>query len=205
MPLPPQDMREHPLDAFSAVLTEAVRRAYADLHRDRGNESFYAAGLAYADEPSALMVAANSHEALDRVVARYVANGADAEVVADTIRWSRVTEWEYHRYAEPTLNEANHLLEDVYVAHKSWVWGFPPDERPGATLRELDARVLMVLRDVVRDLDGDAVFAGNQPRDSVVVNLWSTVGNERDTLERASWFNTAAQLVPMRRTLRPPE
>jgi hypothetical protein len=198
-------MREQPLDGFVAALAQGVRRAYADLHRDRGAETFYAAGLAYADEPSSLVIAANSQQGLDRVVARYVANGADPEAVANAIRWSRVTEWEYHRYAEPMLADANHLLDDFYAAHKSWVWGFAPDERPGATLRELDARVLGVLRDVVRDLDGEGVFAGDQPRDDVIVNLWSSVGNERDTLERAAWFNTSAQLVPMRRQLRPPE
>jgi len=198
-------MRNHPLDTFAATLTDAVRRSYVTLHRDRPDERFYAAGLAYADEPSSLVLAANSEEALERVVARYVANGADRDAVTQTIRWNRVTEWEYHRYAEPMLEDANHLLDDFYAAHKAWVWGFPADQRPGATLRELDQRVLGVLRDVVRVLDGDGVFEGNQPRDRVIVNLWSSVGNDRDTLERAAWFNTAAQLVPMRRILGPPE
>ena len=197
-------MRQAPLDDFCDVLRDAVRQCYADLARDRGDERFYAAGLAYADEPSSILIAANSEEALERVVTRYRANGAEVEAVRAAIRWSRVSEWEYHRYAEPLLVEANRLLDEIYASHKSWVWGFPPDQRPGASLRELDARVLAALRDVVRQLDLEGVFAVGGERDHVVVNLWSSVGNDRATLERAGWFNEPEQLVPMRRILGPP-
>ncbi len=195
-------MRTAPLDGFAEALDVALRRYLTDLAREHSGERFYAAGLAVIDDPASVVPVANSEEALERTVARFVALGARPDAVRDAVRWTSVGDWEYHRGDQTLFERVNRELTEIETVQRAWIWSFPPFERPGRTMGEVWARVLDTMRGVMVDLDAEGLFAFGGDRDHVVVNLWpTTAGHDAVLLERAAWFNEPARVRFVQRAL----
>jgi hypothetical protein len=202
MPPEPRDMRAAPLDDLVDALESALRRTLVDLGRERAHERFYAAGLAVSEDPVFVAPTANSEEALERTVARFVALGARPDAVRDAVRWTSVSDWEYHGYEQALFDPVNRILTEIDTIHRAWIWSFPPIDRPGRTTRDVWARVLDTMRGVMVDLDAEDLFALGGDRHGVIVNLWpATAGHDAQLLERAAWFNAPERVRFVQRSL----
>ncbi len=195
-------MRTASLDDLTVTLDAALRRYLAELTREHRGERFYAAGLAITEDPASVVPVANSEEALERTVARFVALGARPDAVRDAVRWTSVGDWGYHGVGQALFEPVNRELLEIETIHRAWIWSFPPFERPGRTMGDVWARILDAMRGVLVDLDRDGVFALGGDRSQVIVNLWpSTAGHDTVLLERAAWFNEPARVRYVQRAL----
>ncbi|MCC2669841.1 MAG: hypothetical protein K0Q72_2312 [Armatimonadetes bacterium] len=153
-------------------LKEATRNAFLALKRDHPGERFYAFGLYTNELGEYLSPTANTEEALLR------RSGGNAR---SSLRWSPC-DWEYHLEGNGEyFGQIQRLLDAAPDPYDSSI-----DEEPDP---ETEFTFDICVR-VLRDLDDEGLFGGDEERSGIVISLW--MGDQSDE-ERVLW---AQQLNP---------
>ena len=171
------------------VLREASRQAFAALREAYPTDDFYYFALVTTDDALRPGPSASSVQGLERVVARYQAEGHN--VTPADLRWSEADS-PYNLFGDEFFGEVQRLF----------IQGGDHRKFPEAEYQAEVARRFAAMEGALHELDEEGFFGSGPSRDSIVINVVAP-GDESEAviLERATRLNPASSLSQLRRDL----